>query len=260
MDLIDKSGLSIPDAFLSLIENADIYDSSSSPEANVYFIDSESGYFLKRGLINSLSKENAMLEFLSSRELAPDVLAYLQDKDDWLLTRKAKGKSCISSEYMQNPIKLVESIAEPLVMLHSLDYHDCPIKNRTGDYLESYSANKQAGIFNADHLFFFDKEFLSPAEASAFVDDRVRILETNTLVHGDYCLPNIILQDWKFSSFIDVGFAGVGDRNIDIFWAIWSLRFNFKTDKYTQLFIDAYGKDKVDIERLRLISAIECFG
>lgn len=85
-------------------------------------------------------------------------------------------------------------------------------------------------------------------------------MQTDTLLHGDYCLPNIILDNWKFSGFIDLDSGGVGDRHVDLFWGLWTLNYNLKTDKYSRRFVDAYGSDKVDIEKLRLIAAIEVFG
>lgn len=86
------------------------------------------------------------------------------------------------------------------------------------------------------------------------------LLQNNTLLHGDYCLPNIILNDWKFARFIDLNNAGVGDRHVDVFWAIWSLFFNLHTHEYRERFIDAYGRDKVDEDILRVVAAIEVFG
>ena len=86
------------------------------------------------------------------------------------------------------------------------------------------------------------------------------MLKCDTLLHGDYCLPNIILDDWKFSGFIDLGNGGVGDRHVDIFWGIWTLFYNFKTFDYTKRFMEVYGKDKIDTDTLRLIAAIEVFG
>lgn len=48
----------VPDKFIPLIRQARaIYDSSSSPQAQVYFIDADQGYFLKRARKTQLKKE-----------------------------------------------------------------------------------------------------------------------------------------------------------------------------------------------------------
>ena len=59
--------------------------------------------------------------------------------------------------------------------------------------------------------------------------------------------------------YIIIDTAGVGDRHVDLFWAVWSLQFNLKTDKYRERFLDAYGRDRMEPEMLRLIAACEVF-
>jgi kanamycin kinase len=51
----------------------------------------------------------------------------------------------------------------------------------------------------------------------------------------------------------------VGDRHIDLFWGAQTFLFNLKTDRYRERFFDAYGRDKIDPERLRLVGACEVF-
>ena len=84
-------------------------------------------------------------------------------------------------------------------------------------------------------------------------------LKSDTLLHGDYCLPNIMLDDWRFSGFIDLGNGGVGDRHVDIFWGVWTLFYNLKTHKYADRFLDAYGREAVDRDALMAIAAAEVF-
>ena len=80
------------------------------------------------------------------------------------------------------------------------------------------------------------------------------------ILHGDYCLPNVMLEDWRFSGFIDLDHGGIGDRHIDLYWGCWSLGFNLKTDRYRDRFLDAYGRDMVNEELLPVIGAFETFG
>jgi kanamycin kinase len=69
-----------------------------------------------------------------------------------------------------------------------------------------------------------------------------------------------MLSDWSLSGFIDLGCGGVGDRHIDLFWGAWTLGFNLGTDEYRDIFFDAYGRDKIDLEKLKIIAAAEVFG
>ena len=56
----------------------------------------------------------------------------------------------------------------------------------------------------------------------------------NKLVHGDFCLPNILIHNNKVSGFIDVEAMGLGDPWIDYSWCIWSLEYNLKSKEYTE--------------------------
>ena len=86
------------------------------------------------------------------------------------------------------------------------------------------------------------------------------MLKKEVLLHGDYCLPNIILNNWKFSGYIDLGCGGIGDRHIDVLWGIWTLNYNLGTATYTGRFIDVYGRDMIEPEKLRMIAAMEMIG
>ena len=82
----------------------------------------------------------------------------------------------------------------------------------------------------------------------------------DTLIHGDACLPNIIQNNGVFSSFIDFNMSGVGDKHIDLYWAIWSLQYNLKTSAYTDMFLNMYGRDNFSEDMLRVIAAFEVLG
>ena len=62
-------------------------------------------------------------------------------------------------------------------------------------------------------------------------------------VHGDFCLPNILIKDGRIAGFIDIENCGRGDKRFDIAWGVWSLGYNLGTDKYTNAFLDGIGCD-----------------
>lgn len=62
-------------------------------------------------------------------------------------------------------------------------------------------------------------------------------VKDNVILHGDYCLPNMIMDDFSFQGFIDLGYDGVGDRHFDLYWGMWTLNYNLKTVHYNGLFL-----------------------
>ena len=133
---------------------------------------------------------------------------------------------------------------------------DLMILRRYFDFAEE---NYKKGICD---LSFFDSCYckITADDAWRMASEVKDLLKCDTLLHGDYCLPNIMLKKWKLSGFIDLGCGGVGDKHIDLFWGAWTLNFNLKTDRFRDVFFDAYGREAIDFGILRAIGAIECFG
>ena len=244
-----------PEEFLPLLDGARVYDSSSSPEAEVIFIDRDEGYFLKSAKKGALQKEALLGEYFHKKGLAPELISYLSSEKDYLLTKKANGVDATAQIYLDEPKRLAVKMGEILRDLHSLDFSDCPVTCRMDDYFELLQKNYE----NEEYDLSFG-DFKSKEEAFSLALEGRKILKCDTLIHGDFCLPNILFDNWRFSSFIDLGNGGVADRHIDIFWGAWTLNFNLKTDAYRDIFFSAYGKENIDAYALKVVSACEIFG
>lgn len=249
----------LPREICDFISGADVYDSSSSPEARVYFIDKDCGYYLKVSAAESLRREALMTEYFNKKGLSPKAVGYICADRDYLLCERALGEDCTHSEYLADPERLCVLLASRLRELHETDFSDCPVQDRVGEYLALADKNYRDGTY--------DKSAFPNSFGYSCAEDAYRELmagrdelKNEVLIHGDYCLPNVMLDGFSFSSFIDLGSAGVGDRHIDIFWGIWTLWFNLGTDKYTDLFFDTYGREKINIKKLKTIAAAEVFG
>jgi kanamycin kinase len=53
------------------------------------------------------------------------------------------------------------------------------------------------------------------------------------------------MDNFSFKGFIDLGYGGLGDRHYDIYWGIWTLNNNLKTDEYRDIFLYAYGRNDI---------------
>ena len=256
--VIDPSGY--PEAIRPFLMGARIYDSSCSREARVLYLACDDGYYLKTAPKGTLQKEAEMTGYFHKKGLAPAVLFYKEEESrDVLLTARAIGEDCTDRQYLDDPKRLAALLGERLRMLHDLPHGDCPVQDRMAVSLKTAENNYRMGMYDLSYLMPRCKG-LTADEAYRYLSAHRTYLQSDTLLHGDYCLPNIVLNDWDFSAFIDLGAGGVGDRHVDLYWGAWTLAFNLKTDRYRERFYDAYGRDRIDEDVIALVSIAEAFG
>lgn len=233
---------------------AEVYDSSSNSCASVLYLCP--GYFLKIDGRGELEREALLTARFHSMGLGPEVVRYLPGDRDYLLTRCIPGEDCLS--YLDNPEQLCQVLACTLRELHKRPPTELPTSTRLERYLAS--AENRDGCFWDESVLMPRFMIRSRDEAWDIMQANKHRLSRGTCIHGDFCLPNIILDAGGFRSFIDLAMAGAGDRHIDLYWAVWSLWYNLKTDRYTDRFLDLYGRDAFDYDMLRVIAAFEAFG
>lgn len=248
-----------PEAFRSILTGAEVFDSRCASGAEVLFIDRDGGYFLKSMKRGELESEATMTKYFGSLGLGAKVLAFEQAERDYMLTERVRGEDCTHAQYLSDPKRLCELYAELLYDLHHRDFSDCPVQNRIDSYKSLAFENYRTGNYDKDS-FPDSFGYASAEEAMAVIEKYGSALRNDTLIHGDYCLPNVMLDDWRFSAFIDVGNGGVGDKHIDLFWGTWTLWYNLKTNEYEDRFLDAYGRGNFDRDMLRVVAAFEVFG
>lgn len=247
-----------PSCFRSLLTGVPVFDSSCSPEAIVCYIDAQGGLFLKSAPKGTLSQEAAMAAYFHTKGLGPEVCAYESLDRDWLLTRAVPGEDCTHPMYLADPKRLCDSTATFLRMLHDLPPGGCPVTDRTTACIAAAAENHRSGRWDPS-LLSGARHFSNSEEAWAIVRENAPYLKRDTLLHGDYCLPNVMMENWRFSGFIDVGSGGMGDRHMDLFWGVWTLFFNLKTTAFSDRFLDAYGREKIEPDLLRTVAAVETF-
>ena len=256
---IDRIPFSLPDALLPYLGDAVLYDSSCSSEARVWLIDKSDGCYLKRSALGSLRRESEMTAYFGQKRLGAEVLLYTSDGEaDYLLTSRVSGEDCTDPRYLADPRRLAVLLGEGLRALHETDCSDCPIGDHTSLYLATAEKNRRLGLCDLSFAGSYGIETVD--EAWTVLEAGRGSLQNEVLLHGDYCLPNVMLDDFRFSGYIDVGNGGVGDRHVDLFWGAWTLAYNLGTDVYRDLFFDAYGRDRIDFDRLRTVAAAETFG
>ncbi|RSJ10553.1 Aminoglycoside 3'-phosphotransferase [Streptococcus intermedius] len=161
---------------------------------------------------------------------------------------------------LDQPEVLCQTMATALRQLHNLQPVHFPTNSLLKNYIQLAEENYQKGLFYEKALLP-QFQIRSREEAYHLIQKLGHLLTEEVFIHGDACLPNFIFTDAShFSCFIDVGLSGFSDRHIDLYWAIWSLNYNLGNPKYGDLFLDYYGRENINSEKLRLIAAFEAFG
>lgn len=142
-----------------------------------------------------------------------------------------------------NPELAIKKLAEGLKQLHKID-----ISNLTIVRDIAYYKNQLNNLTKTD-LSQDDIEFIGSMDLLTIQNDMV-------FIHGDYSLPNV-LYDNKHISFIDLDYACVGFRYVDILDCLWSIEYNFGNEKFKTMFLKEYGIDKLDINKVKAIKTIQ---
>ena len=206
--------------------------------------------------------EHAVLRWLDGKLRAPRVLAFAKENGfNYLLMTRLDGKMSFAAE--MSPEEISAKLAEGILLLRSTDITDCPSKKDFAAILRAAKKRMESGALKG----------LSPqTDAFDTFESLYAYLETHiptevpVFSHGDYCLPNVFLSEDGIG-FLDLGSAGVMDRDYDVFMCLWSMRYNFVTlggmteERFTackRAFFNALGESENE-EKLRFHGLLDEF-
>jgi len=222
--------------------------------ANVYQIIQDTQHFyLKVSSISpyfSFQNEVDILHWLAGKLPVPRVQEYeIDSQNEYLILSNVAGHNCVEAMALLDPHLIIEQLALGLRQIHALDISDCPFNQRIADKLKHGYQRVINGLVDEDD---FDPNHMGKTGQqiyTALVDLQP---EEDDLVfsHGDYCLPNIIINSGQICGYIDLDRAGISDRYNDLAIASRSIASNFGQE-YEQLFFDCYGLKTVDQEKIQ---------
>ncbi len=171
-----------------------------------------------------------LIKWLDGKIPVPKVICHeVCGEYRYLLMGKVNGKMSCDSYYLERPNELLDLLAEALKMLWSVDISDCPRCRDLDTELEEARYRVENGLVDVEHTepeTFGENGFSSPSELLKWLESNKPSVEP-VLSHGDFCLPNIFLNDGGISGFIDLGDTGVADKWRDISLCYRSLKHNF---------------------------------
>jgi aminoglycoside phosphotransferase/GNAT superfamily N-acetyltransferase len=205
-----------------------------------------------------LQAEARRLEWLNGRLPVPELCYYGEaDGVEYLLMTAVNGRTAIDPHHKSNLKQLVDLLAEGLQQIHAIPIEDCPFDQRL---LIQMEIARMRLIHDQVDETDFEPEWQGKSPVLLFEEllDSQPDYENLHFTHGDYCLPNVLIDDGQISGFIDWGLAGVADRYRDLALAARSLRHNWG-EEWVGRFFDAYGIKRLNKDKLAFYTLLDEF-
>jgi aminoglycoside phosphotransferase len=206
---------------------------------------------------HSLRLEKSKLDWLKNRLPVPEALLFAEDEDtEYLLLSGISGVDARDDSLKTDIPRIIEQLTRGLKMIHELPIENCPFVARLDGKIEIARERMITGLVEEED---FDEERLGRTAEDLFRELFATKPTNEDLVftHGDYCAPNIIIENGKLSGFVDWSGAGVADRYQDIALLTRSVWYNFGED-WTENVFEIYGIEP-DWERIHFYRLLDEF-
>ena len=196
-----------------------------------------------------LLREKERIEWLRGRLSVPEALAYESDcRNEYLVLSALPGRDAASLCGDRPDDELVRLLALGLRLIHAVPIEQCPFDMSLDKTIDEVDRNVTRGL--VDETNFHDEvRGRSAAEVFEELLSTRPAEEDLVFTHGDYCLPNVMIDGEEVAGFVDWGWAGIADRYKDIALVVRSLERNTGKDLRT-MFFKAYGLASPDAQKI----------
>ena len=196
----------------------------------------------------SLQDEAVRLRWARRHLPVPAVLGSGAEGDvEWLVVGSLPGRDATTPELKTRPDWLVPVLSRGLRRFHDTPVAGCPFRLTVEEALAVVRRRVSTGQAEHDDLHG-EYRHLSLGEALATLEELAPDREDLVVCHGDYCFPNVLIEDDAVTGYLDLAELAVADRWWDVAVGSWSTTWNIGSG-WEELFIDAYGIEP-DPERM----------
>ncbi len=194
-----------------------------------------------RSSVPKISDECARMRWARAYLPVPEVVDCDTTNDiDWMLTAGLPGMDATAAELRLNSAELVVSLARGLHRFHQAPVEECAFDRTNPTAMAIVRQRIEAGQVDPETHFHPEHSHFTPESALSELERLQPASEDLVVSHGDYCLPNALIENGEVTGFLDLGELGVADRWRDLAVATWSVTRNLGPG-WEQHFLEAYG-------------------
>lgn len=186
-----------------------------------------SDFVFKRNPKNINSNEENSYIYLKEYIHVPHIIASHHGKVyEYLVMTKISGKMLIDPYFNLHPKEGIKILARGLKELWNVPIKDCQVIFRLNDKIKIAYQNLVNKNYDIDPSVFNDPRFPNPEALYQWLESN-QPKEELVFTHGDYCLPNIFINDKNEIGFIDMDRSGVACKWQDIALCLRSIKYNY---------------------------------
>lgn len=256
----------------SLIQGREAYDFSGYSGITTIVIPKtkpeEIGYCIKLSDNPSELYESSIIcNLMSKYNLSSKVVKYISTNKDYLITEQIEAPMAVN--VFGDFRTLAKFMGETLRNFHNISWkidqmteEELRILNsRTNTMFEKALSHEKGLEFLAQYQKNLDyesmKEYLKQHQYEYVSDD--------VMIHGDYNPRNVFAKGNNFAGTVDFADTCFGDRHYDIYFSMWTVALysgiigqEDLVSECENIFLDAYGREKIDISRMELCKKLTC--
>ena len=193
----------------------------------------------------------------------PAVLQYHEWKGhEYLLLTALGGMDASQSRPVEQHAAVVAALASGLRALHATNISACPFDQSRSARVAAAHDRLRRGLVREDDV---DTHRVGRSASDLYneLHASAPATEERSFTHGDYSLPNVLLEEdgaggFRVSGFVDCGNAGVADRYQDLALCARDVATAFGPALVPTLFA-RYGIDRVDEQKVAYYQLLDEF-
>jgi aminoglycoside phosphotransferase len=237
---------------------------SKSDVFKVDLIDENCGYLKiceSSYVLSEIKQEISILNWLEHKLEVPKSIRLVEAKGiTYFLMTAVDGTSLAERSSAYSALECMKLGARFLKKIHSISTEKCPFRRDLKITLNLAKNNLNRRLVDESD---FDESRRGMAAHEVY-EDLIKNIpkekEDLVFTHGDYCFPNIIVNNGGVSGVVDLGRAGVADRHQDIALFLRSFESNMKQKPDVDLFLVEYGLIKnLSLQKLEFYKNLDEF-
>ena len=228
----------------------------------------DKGYCIKISDNPSELYENSiMCSLMAKYKFSSNVVKYISSNKDYLITEQIDAPMALNvfndfrtlAQFMGTSLRNFHNTVWELDKMTKEELNI--LRSRTESMFKKALSHEKGLEFLAQYQKNMDYESMR----GYLKQHQYKYISDDVIIHGDYNPRNVFAKNSTFAGIVDFADTCFGDRHYDIYFSMWTVALysgiigqEELVSECENIFLDAYGRDKIDNSRMELCKKLTC--